>query len=92
MQTPPCPLSEAVPTAGQYRPLDPVALARQEGAREMLTALQQAGVRIGGRVYLDVCHPLLLAHRDAWMGTDTPVNEARLIADRTGEDFNCGSL
>jgi hypothetical protein len=65
------------------------ALAREEGAKAMLNALQAAGVRVPLTVHCTVAAPLLLAYRNDWMQQlpggslqPDPANEARLLTER----------
>ena len=94
---PACP-TDTLPTAtrGHYIVAPPTedapaafaaAVAREEGAKAMLTALEQAGVRIPLTAYAAAVAPLMLGYRNDCMGIidsrPDPINEARLIAERT---------
>lgn len=81
------------PPTGDAPAVYAAALARAEGAAAMLEALQAAGVRVPLTVHTGTVAPLLLDYRNtaqevvrqsiADFKADQPINEARLIAERT---------
>lgn len=63
------------------------AVAREEGAKAMLDALEKAGVRIPLTAYAAAVAPLMLGYRNDCMSIidacSEGLNEVRLIAERT---------